>query len=60
MSILTYIKRICSPYTNNTEAKASRKSIGDEPILSERERDARILELLDNPMPSCETIEELA
>ncbi|EFI53569.1 hypothetical protein [Afipia sp. 1NLS2] len=60
MLLLTFIKRIWSPYTSNVGTKTRSEGVEDKKPLSERERDARILELLDNPTPSGETIGELA
>lgn len=60
MSILSRIKRIWLPHANNTKAKTHSESVEDKVSLSEHERDARILELLGNPKPTGETIEELA
>lgn len=60
MPFISFINRVWHPNIKTTGAKKLRNEIGDESILTERERDARILELLDNPKPTGETIEELA
>jgi hypothetical protein len=60
MSILTFIKRIWRPYAKNIEAQTLLNRVRNEPILTERERDAKILELLDDPKPTGETIGQLA
>jgi len=60
MSILTFIRRIWSPHIKNGAVSALSNDIGDKQSLSDRERNARILKLLDNPKPNGETIEELA
>jgi uncharacterized protein (DUF1778 family) len=60
MPILTFIKRIWSPYTSSAAVSGHPHDIGDKRLLSERERNARILELLDNPKSTGKTIEELA
>jgi hypothetical protein len=60
MSILTRIKRALSSYTNHTTGENLPKDIEGKQLLSEDERDARILELLNHPKPTSETIEELA
>lgn len=60
MPFLTFIKRIWSPDASNVVTKTRSENVEDNEPLSERERDARILKLLDNPKPTGETIEELA
>lgn len=60
MSILMLIKRIWSPSTHNSMVKHPSNDIGGNQLLSDHERDAKILELLDEPKPTGETIEELA
>jgi hypothetical protein len=60
MPLLSFIKRIWSPYISNVVTKTHSEGVEDTKSLSERERDARILELLDDPKPTGEMIEELA
>lgn len=60
MSITAFIKRMWRPDANKGGTTAHSEGVEDNQRLSERERDARILELLDNPKPTGKTIEELA
>lgn len=60
MLILALIKRVWSPYANHATRESRPKDIKNKQQLSECERDAQILELMDNPKPTSETIEELA
>jgi hypothetical protein len=58
MSLLTFVRRVLSP--RDGTLKNLPISTENKPSLSEGERDARILELLNNTKPNDKTIEELA